>query len=174
MIEGFLLYFLGFSNFKGMDSYGYSFDFWSVGTVIYTCIVLIANIKILINTNTHTIFSATITILTILSYFGTVVVMSYIPRFTIFGNDKMVLGDKRAFLSVLQIVTLVILCDFFINKISIFLGIVKEGDKLPPYKIETIKDIAFGNVEEEHSEADNPAFTEEQEMKLQIALYDSS
>ena len=45
----------------------------------------------------------------------------------------MIICDLRTLLGTFEMVTIILILDIFIQKILIFTGIVKEGDKLPPY-----------------------------------------
>ena len=136
MLQGMLLFVFGFYSLDANDSRGYTYDFWGTGINIYQGIVLIANLKIAINTNTHTFFSTIFLSLSVLSFYIIVVLFSENTPFlrtSIAGTFLMILIDFKSFLVSLGVVTLIIFLEIFIQKSLIFFGIVTDGKELSPY-----------------------------------------
>ena len=137
MYQGFLLFYFSFNILNSVDRSGKNFDFWGTGMMVYQGIVLIANLKIFVNTNTHTIFSHTFIFLSIIAYYIILAGFSSFDwpfkRYPLIGDLSMIICDLRTLLGTFEMVTIILILDIFIQKILIFTGIVKEGDKLPPY-----------------------------------------
>jgi ABC-type multidrug transport system fused ATPase/permease subunit len=113
---------------------GKTIDFWCYGTVIYALSVIVVNLKIAMYTNTHTIISTVFLILSVLTYFITVIIFSHIIIFTITNNDSNIFLDPKYFFTMLETIVLIEMFEYVLRKSLIFFGIVEEGEKLKPYK----------------------------------------
>ena len=69
-----IIFFFTFKSFKVDAKFGKTIDFWCYGTVIYALCVILVNLKIAMYTNTHTIISTVFLILSVLTYFITVII----------------------------------------------------------------------------------------------------
>ena len=137
--EGIIIFYFTFESFKVDAKFGKTVDFWCYGTVIYAFCVILVNLKIAMYTNTHTIVSTVFLILSVLAYFITVIIFSHIIVFTITNNDSNVFLDPKYFFTMVETIVLIQIFEYVFRKSLLFFGIVKEGDKLSPYK----EDINF-------------------------------
>ena len=132
--EGIIIFFFTFKSFKVDAKFGKTIDFWCYGTVIYALCVILVNLKIAMYTNTHTIISTVFLILSVLTYFITVIIFSHIIIFTITNNDSNIFLDPKYFFTILETIVLIEMFEYVLRKSLIFFGIVEEGEKLKPYK----------------------------------------
>lgn len=75
-----MLQVIGFYSLEGgaaiYDDYGHPSNLWVTGTHIYGMVVIIANVKILYSTNSHTIYSTLTVLLSIASFYVMVFIES--------------------------------------------------------------------------------------------------
>lgn len=104
-----LTYFLMFA----VNSYDSPYDLFSIGHAIYTCIVFVVNLKIMIGTNTHNIFSV---ILLIFSTSSFVLVIFFSSMFfrdmQTYGSWSMLFGSKLFLLSIFLVIISCILLEY--------------------------------------------------------------
>ena len=112
--EGFLIYYLGNYWFDAGNDDGTVDDFYAVGTAVYGAIVIIANLRIVLQTNIHEFYSIMITSLSALSFFLAVFLMSnnyvlpgfIVREFLILDNWKEVILDIKFYAYVLLVSTI--------------------------------------------------------------------
>ena len=90
--QSFLLTWLTFhameDNFIDSDS-GYNFIFWGSGMVIYGAVIINTNLKVMIFSHTHSIFSLVIIVISILSFYWLYSITSqYVYQFSDFSCSK--------------------------------------------------------------------------------------
>ena len=140
-IQALVIFLISYYSFRNCDSEGITYDFWVLGEFIYSIIVIIVNFKIVVDTNTHSIYSVTFNAATIASYFLSVLFISTIEKstkfqrqnFMIAGHWKNVILDFKFMLSIYVGVLFCLCFDVFLNKFMILFEFRIEGDKLPPY-----------------------------------------
>lgn len=124
---------------------GQPFELWSMGSIAYTCIVLVVNVKIMITTNTHNIFSVILFSFSISSYFVVILVASYISTMNIFGLVQLLLKSKVFFLSIMLIVSSCIFVEYAWRSIQFFIEeylLKQSSSSTPPsLKKDTIPNI---------------------------------
>ena len=128
-------------SFSNIDSYGLNYDYWVLGEFIYTVVVIVVNLKIVIDTHNHSIYSLTLSFLSIFCYYLSVFILSYIEKFNSFrksifyicGHWNNVLFDFKFIISSFIAVFFCISFEIFISKFLILFGFSIPGDKLPPY-----------------------------------------
>ena len=112
--EGFLIYYLGNYWFDAGNDDGTVDDFYAVVTAGYGAIVIIANLRIVLQTNIHEFYSIMITSLSALSFFLAVFLMSnnyvlpgfIVREFLILDNWKEVILDIKFYAYVLLVSTI--------------------------------------------------------------------
>jgi len=71
-----------------LNSKAEALDLWSIGSSMYTCIVVVVNLKIMFATNTHNWFSVFLLIFSISSYFVVLFLTSSVPSMQTAGQWK--------------------------------------------------------------------------------------
>ena len=74
--EGFLIYILGYYWFCGGNKDGTLDDFYAVGTAVYGVIIIVSNLRVVLQNDVHHFWGTMIVILSNLSFFVTVFLMS--------------------------------------------------------------------------------------------------
>ena len=152
--EGFLIYLFGNYWLKGGNSDGTIDDFYGVGTAVLGAVVIIANLRIVLETNIHEFYSIMITSLSAFSFFLCVFLMSsnyilpgaIVTEFLILDNWREVILDIKFFTYILVISTICYFIEIFSDKYpSLFfekernnLSINKDEIK---YNVENDEDI---------------------------------
>ena len=107
--EGFLIYILGYYWFCGGNKDGTLDDFYAVGTAVYGVIIIVSNLRVVLQNDVHHFWGTMIVILSNLSFFVTVYLMSsnyilpsaMIIHFLTIDNWKEVMLDIKFALFVL-------------------------------------------------------------------------
>ena len=107
--EGFIIYILGYYWFCGGNTDGTIDDFYAVGTAVYGEVIIMSNLRIILQNEVHHFWGTMITILSVLSFFFTVFLMSsdyILPGYMIVDlfileNWKEVILDLKFYLFVL-------------------------------------------------------------------------
>jgi phospholipid-transporting ATPase len=140
-IQALVIFLISYYSFRNCDSEGITYDFWVLGEFIYSIIVIIVNFKIVVDTNTHSIYSLTLNAASIALYFLSILAISKIEKtnmfkkqnFTIAGHWNNVILDFKFIFSIYVGVLFCLSFDIFLRKFMILFGFRIEGDKLPPY-----------------------------------------
>ena len=141
IFEALIIFLIALFSFSNIDSYGLNYDYWVLGEFIYTVVVIVVNLKIVIDTHNHSIYSLTLSFLSIFCYYLSVFILSYIEKFDSFrrsifyicGHWNNVLFDFKFIISSFIAVFFCISFEIFISKFLILFGFSIPGDKLPPY-----------------------------------------
>ena len=105
---------------------GHMHDLGSQGSVIYSGVILIVNIKILTTTNTHTFISLILFLLSVLSYYLILFLMSLYHGFYNFNHFRMLFTSFQFYLSTIFLITLCILLDKGIDQFCKLFGIILD------------------------------------------------
>ena len=113
-----------------------------MSSVIYTGVVLIANLKVVLDTSFHEVISITCVVLGILAYFISVFLYSKDYIFSeevvinsyILDNITMIVFNSKYFLCLFGSVTMCYFLEIVCEKYPILFGCVIEGKNLPPFK----------------------------------------
>lgn len=128
-IEALIIYFLCF-HAKYIDNIGLDQDLWSLGTIAYSSIVIIVNVKILIYTSSHTLFSWFFFAISIISYIVTLIVMNKIKAFENFNNFRMVYSVLSFYLSIFLITSSILLVEIGVKKLLFLYGVLQDPLKI--------------------------------------------
>ena len=115
---------------------GYLHDLGSQGSIAYSGVVLIVNIKILTTTNSHTIISFLFFLFSVLSYYLIVLLMSLYYKFYNFNHFKMIFTSFQFYLSTLFLIVLCIMLDKGIDKFCKIFGIILDPLEIDINKFE--------------------------------------
>lgn len=130
-VEGFIIYFLGNFWFDRGNSDGNIDGFYAVGTAVFAAIIIIANLRIVLQTNIHEFYSIMITSLSTLSYFLFVFLFSkdyilpgsIVREFLILDNWIEVILDLKFFFYVLGVSEICYFIEICHDKLpNLFLG----------------------------------------------------
>ena len=129
-------------------------DFYSVGTVIYANAVIVANLKIILDTSTYDFINISTSILGILLYFITVFVTSsnYILSdeavlvFYVLDNFMEIIFSVKFLFCILLTCVFCFFIEISVQKVPILYGILIEGKYLPPYKEIRTDDNFYKNL----------------------------
>ena len=149
-IEGCIIFIISNYWFNKGNSDGTTNDFYSISSVIYTGVVIISNLKVVLDTSIHEIVSISCVVLGILAYFLSIFVYSddyifseeVIIQSYILDNISMIVFNSKYFLCLLGSCTICYFLEIVCEKYPIIFGWVIEGKDLPPFK-EEINDSQF-------------------------------
>jgi phospholipid-transporting ATPase len=125
ILQAYLVYYIIFNCNNTFDPEGNQNDLFTIGSIVYSAVVLIVNIRIFVSTCSHSIFSVTILILSILSYYITVAIMSPFYKFDNFNHIKMI-NNTNFYLSTLLVIVLTIMIDAGTISILKLFNIIKN------------------------------------------------
>jgi len=97
-------------------------DLWAIGSIIYLCVVVVSNIKVLTSTKSHTFYSFFLIFISIASYYVILYWTSEYTMFETFDNFNSVVGNYKSQFVALNICITCILIDIIISKIPSILG----------------------------------------------------
>lgn len=126
-IQSFFIFLFCFNTNDGSNDFtGRTVDLWLVGSICYLCVVVIANMRILISTKSHSLYSFWLVILTISSYYIVLLMMSSMTMFENFDNFwQMECSIKNHFL-ILLVCSGLIFLDISITRLPVLYGLVKK------------------------------------------------
>ena len=126
------------------NSDGTTNDFYSVSSVIYAGVIVVTNLKAVLDTSTHDVVSVTLEAFGIISYIISVFVYSsdyilsksIVIKSFVLDNITMIVFNSKFFLCLLGSCTICYFIEIVCNKYPVLFGCVIEGKNLPPYKEE--------------------------------------
>ena len=125
ILQAFLVFIYSFPTCEYIYN-GYLHDLGSQGSIAYSSIVLIANIKILTTTNSHTFISLGFFLFSVLSYYFIVWLMSLYYGFFNFNHMKMMFHSWQFYLNTFFIIILCTIIDKGIDKFCRIFGIILD------------------------------------------------
>ena len=143
VLEGLIIFILSHYFFIKGNSDGGTNDFYSIGsTIILAGVIVIANLKVLLDMSFYDYFSIFIIILSILLYFISIVIFSndwllpkdIVLQFYILDNFKNVILDLKFLCYIIVVCSFCSFLEIFADKTPIMFGIEIEGKYLLPYK----------------------------------------
>jgi hypothetical protein len=126
-------------------------DLWTVGIAMYSCIVLVVNLRIVIETNTHNCFSVFLIMFSISSYFAVILSSFYFPSNQTIGQFEYIIHSKIYIMSIILIVTACILFEYGWRSVKVFIEnilinkIMKSEIKILKRKISRSDILLDGN-----------------------------
>lgn len=126
-VQSFIIFYLVFEISRGsVDFSGRILDLWAIGSIVYLIVVIISNLRVLVSTRSHTIYSLLIFLFSIMSYYIVLYIMSKIIYMENFNNFNMVVFNVRSHLLILICVFLCIIFDYSLSKLTLLFGILKN------------------------------------------------
>jgi len=121
-IAGFIIYWLNSSILSWIINEQFKMiDIWTIGISMYSCIVLVVNLRIMIETNTHNCFSVFLLIFSISSYVGILLFSYFLPSNQTLGQWDYIIHSKVYLLSVILIVAACMLFEYGWRSVKIIL-----------------------------------------------------
>ena len=142
IIQAFFVYLYSFHTCEYIYD-GYLHDLGSQGSIAYSGVVLIVNIKILTTTNSHTFISLGFFLFSVLSYYFILWLMSLYYGFYNFNHFKMLFTSFEFYLSTIFLIVLCTILDKGIDKFCRIFGII-----LDPLHIDVNKFESKANLKE--------------------------
>lgn len=125
IVQGVFVYLFCFIGNRGpINSTGHQQDLFSTGSICYSAIVLIVNIKLLVSTCTHSFVSFGLFAFSVLMYYITLFIMSEYNKFENFNNFYMNFSSPNFYLSTFNLITICLMLDNGINRILLICGIM--------------------------------------------------
>jgi magnesium-transporting ATPase (P-type) len=115
-----------YANESATNLNGYTLDLIGQGSIAYSSVVIITNIKIFLGTSTHTLFSIVLFAASILSYYICLIFMSYFIRFENFNNLYMLFTSADFYLSSILMIIMCVLFDEGSGKLLKLFGILGD------------------------------------------------
>ena len=161
-LEGLIIFILSHYWYCKNNSDGLTNDFYAVGTIILSGVIVMANLKVYLDMNFIDYFSLTLLILSVLLYFISILIFSndyifpgkMIKNFYILDNFINVICDLKFVFYIILVSSFCYFLEIFAEKAPILYGLVIEGKYLPPYqKARTnSKNFEFEIIEKEELE----------------------
>ena len=161
-LEGLIIFILSHYWYYKNNSDGLTNDFYAVGTIILSGVIVIANLKVFLDMNFIDYFSLTLIILSVLLYFITILIYSntyifpgnMIKNSYILDNFINVICDLKFLFYIILVSSFCYFLEIFAEKAPILFGLVIEGKYLPPYqkKRTNSKNFEFEIIEKEELE----------------------
>jgi phospholipid-transporting ATPase len=136
LLQASILFVFAYYCNNSIDQQGYHQDLFSVGSMIYSSIVLLVNFRILLSTNTHSVISISIFFLSIFSYYIIILLMSYYYRFANFNNFYMIMTSSNFYLSTLLILVLCLVIDMGMVKLLKLYDFIENPLYIKPEEID--------------------------------------
>jgi hypothetical protein len=126
------------------NSDGTTTDFYSISQVIYAAVVIVSNLKAVLDTSVHEVVSISCADFGLISYIfwvfsfssDYILSKSIVIRSYILDNITMVVLDLKYFFCLLGSCMICCFLEIVCDKYPILFGCVVEGKNLPPYKQE--------------------------------------
>ena len=125
ILQAFLIFIYSFPTCEYVYN-GYLHDLGSQGSIAYSSIILIANIKILATTNSHTFISLGFFLFSVLSYYFIVWLMSLYYGFFNFNHLIMLFKSWQFYLNTFFIISLCTIIDKGVDKFCKIFGIILD------------------------------------------------
>ena len=93
-------------------------SFWLEGNFSYFGVVIVANIKVLVDTSSHTFWSCMLPILSIVVFFLTYAAESLIPYFPVFGSVEQLLNSREFYLGMILMLIALIMIEIGLNYVN--------------------------------------------------------
>ena len=151
-IEGFILLFSSFVIFYFSNKEGYNINnLYSFGNVVFSGIIIIVNLKVLINSKLIDFFLIFLIIFSIVSFYIGVFLFSgekigfislhkcFLSNYYIIGDYKFVIKDNKYILYIIFIIGAVIIIDKIMNNIFFFFEKEGEASEINKCQINEIK-----------------------------------
>ena len=124
------------------NSDGGTNDFYAIGTEILAAVIVLSNLKVLLDMFFVDFFGLALIIMSILLYFISVGLFTndwllpenIVRTFYILGNFNNIILDLKFFFYIILVSSFCYFLEIFIEKAPVLFGIVIEGKYLPPYK----------------------------------------
>jgi phospholipid-transporting ATPase len=142
MMQGVLVYLFSYNANRGaINTSGFQQDLFSGGSMAYSSIVLIVNVKILVSTCTHSFISFGLFFYSVISYYVTLKLMSSYHKFENFNNFEMNFQSLNFYFSTLLIVLVSLFVDVGVKRILLAFGLVVDplevkADQYEPNTVE--------------------------------------
>jgi magnesium-transporting ATPase (P-type) len=99
-----IIIFIFTSNIIQANPEGYESDLWTIGAIMYLCVVFIVNFKILIATNTHNFLSITLFLFSISSYIVVMYFFTDMINFNVFGTWGFIFNNLTSILTLVLVI----------------------------------------------------------------------
>lgn len=127
MMQGVLVYLLSYNANRGaIDTSGFQQDLFSGGSIAYSGIVLIVNVKILLSTCTHSVISFVLFFYSVFSYYLILYLMSSYHKFENFNNFEMNLKSLNFYFSSFLLVLVCLFIDIGVKRILLLFKFVVD------------------------------------------------
>jgi magnesium-transporting ATPase (P-type) len=128
-------------------------DLWAVGSCMYTCIVLIVNLKIMFSTNTHNCFSVFLLFFSIGIYFSVFFFTSQMSSLFTLGHWEIIMKNKLYLGTIAHVVTVCLLVEYGWRSLQFIIEeyIIKQT-RVAPLKIQNKSDSVIHKI---YDEGDN-------------------
>jgi magnesium-transporting ATPase (P-type) len=127
ILEGIFVYLYCYYSIQlGVNPSGVTPDVYLGGSIAYSAVVLIANIKILVSTCSHSLISIGLYFCSVFSYFMVLYIMSNSYQFENFNNFTMIMKSPNFYLSMIILISICIILDTAIKRVFVMLGIIVD------------------------------------------------
>ena len=137
-IEACIIFFMAHFWFNKGNSDGKVNEFYSIGSVIYGAVVVVSNLKVVIDMSYHDYFSITLISLSVILYYIILIIFAsgsfYVTKLYIIGDFVNTIWNLKFFFYSILVCTFCCFLEIFVTKAPVLYGLVIEGKLLPPYK----------------------------------------
>jgi phospholipid-transporting ATPase len=142
--QGFVVFIVFYFSFSSCEESGLNQDLWSIGSMVFSAVVLIVNIRMLFSTNSHNIISVFLFAISIFIYYLVLFLMSQY-RFENYNNFDMIMFTPRLYLASLISVAIILIFDYGIGNLMMSFGCIKNTNKMEKLTLEKYYSHIFMN-----------------------------
>jgi phospholipid-transporting ATPase len=139
--QGLIIVIFHVFSFTTNNSNGYSQNLWSFGSMFYSSVVLIVNLRLLFSTNNIDIWSFSLIFISIFLYYLTLLIMNFSSFWDNFNNFTMIMSAFNFYLSSILICVLAYIMDNGCGNLLRLFGCIKN-----PLEIQKIEINSYTNI----------------------------
>lgn len=144
-LQGFIIFAIFYLSFTTFETSGLNQDLWSIGSMVYSAVVISVNVRILLSTNSHSLISSVFMLLSILSYYLVLFLMSNYIVFENFNNFYMLIYSPRFYLATILSIGIILIFDNGIGNLLLVYRCIKNTNKMKKPTLEKYYSHIFMN-----------------------------
>jgi len=149
-LQGLILFGFYFFSYAGNEENGRTQDLWSIGSMVYFGIVLVANLRLFYSTHNHTWISLFLMLFSVLSYLIVLYIMSLFRHFENYNNFFMIIHSLKFYFVTILCAFFIYIVDLGVGKLLFLYGCVKDPLKMDKNQINDYKKVPSNKNHEKY------------------------
>ena len=135
-IQSFFIFYFSFNILsESIDNTGKTLNLWTIGHICYFIVVIVANLKIIFSTKSHSYYSFIFCILTISSFILVDFITSLSTYFENFGTFNIIYVSPKIYMLIILTTSIILMFDISLSKLPIMFGLYDK-----PYHSKNIQE----------------------------------